>query len=86
LQLATIDDIAIWVNGVFQGFLPRQDAAWFDAGVNPAHPARRVPLSLRAGENDIVIRVRGGVYASGGFFARLVEDTRAGAADLHLRE
>jgi hypothetical protein len=72
LQLATIDDLAIWLNGAFQGFLPRQEAAWFDAGDNASHPARRVPLSLRAGDNDIVIRVRGGVYASGGFYARLL--------------
>ena len=73
LQLSTIDDLAIWLNGAFQGFVPRQDAAWFDAGENPAHAARRVPLSPRKGANDVVIRVRGGVYASGGFFARLVE-------------
>jgi hypothetical protein len=75
LQLGTIDDVAIWLNGAFQAFVARQDAAWFDAGVNPKHPARRVPLSLRAGRNDIVIRVRGGVYASGGFFARLERTT-----------
>jgi len=71
LQLGTIDDMAIWLNGAFQGFLSRQGAAWFDAGLHPSHPARRVPLSLQPGPNDIVIRVRGGVYASGGFFARL---------------
>jgi hypothetical protein len=76
LRLATIDDLAIWMNGAFLTFLGRQDAAWADAGENPSHPARRLPLSLRAGPNDIVIRVRGGVYASGGFFARLLRTRR----------
>ena len=31
----------------------------------------RIPLPLRAGANELVIRVRGGVYASGGFYARI---------------
>lgn len=73
LAFGTVDDLAVWVNGRFEGFVPRQDAAWFDAHLNPAHPGRTVPLSLRAGDNDVVVRVRGGVYASGGFFARVVD-------------
>jgi len=75
LLLSTVDDLAVWLNGAFHWFLPRQGAAWFDAGVNPAHPGQSVPMSLRAGTNELVIRVRGGVYASGGFFARLVSAT-----------
>ena len=81
LQLGTIDDVAIWLNGAFQGFVSRQEAAWFDAGRNPVHPARRVPLSLQPGRNDVVIRVRGGVYASGGFFARLLRNTPTTGAE-----
>ena len=71
LELSTVDDLAVWLNGAFQGFVPRQDAAWFDVGTQVEHAGRRVPLQLRAGANDMVLRVRGGVYASGGFFARL---------------
>jgi hypothetical protein len=74
LQLSTADDLAIWVNGRFHWFLPRQAAAWFDFFANPAHAGHTVPLSLRAGINNIVIRVRGGVYATGGFFARVSGD------------
>ena len=72
LEVSTVDDLAVWLNGAFQGFVPRQDAAWFDVGVTPEHAGRRLPLTLRAGTNDVVLRVRGGVYASGGFFARFV--------------
>jgi hypothetical protein len=38
----------------------------------PAHAGRRVPLDLARGANEVVVRVRGGVYASGGFFARVM--------------
>ncbi len=72
VQFSTIDDLAVWVNGEFQAFIARQEAAWFDFATNPAHAGRRLPLRLRAGRNDLVVRVRGGVYASGGFFSRLV--------------
>ncbi len=73
LAFGTVDDLAIWINGHFEGFVPRQDNAWFDVHVNPAHPGRRVPVTLRQGTNDVVVRVRGGVYASGGFFSRLID-------------
>ncbi len=61
----------IWVNGAFSGFLPRQDYAWFDFWKNPEHQGWRLRIDLEPGENQILIRVRGGEYASGGFFARL---------------
>jgi hypothetical protein len=72
LQISTADDLAVWLNGEFQAFVPRQDAAWYDFSTNAAHQGRRAPVTLRAGANVVVIRVRGGVYASGGFFARLL--------------
>ena len=71
LQFSTADDLAVWLNGEFQAFLARQDAAWFDFHSNPARAGRRLPVTLKAGVNDVVVRVRGGVYATGGFFARL---------------
>jgi hypothetical protein len=70
LQVSTADDLAIWVNGRFHWFLARQASAWFDFFANPAHAGQSVPIALRSGVNDVVIRVRGGVYATGGFFAR----------------
>lgn len=76
LIVSTVDDLAVWLNQDFQGFLPRQGAAWFDAEQNPAHAGQAIPLLLNAGTNELVIRVRGGVYASGGFFARLSSANR----------
>ncbi|MGE0813412.1 MAG: hypothetical protein AB7O28_12595 [Vicinamibacterales bacterium] len=72
LVFGTADDLAVWANGRFQAFLGRQDAAWHDVHVNPTHTGRRLPLDLIPGDNDVVVRVRGGVYASGGFFTRVV--------------
>lgn len=71
LWLSSVDDVAVWINGRFEGFASREPFAWFDLATNPAHQGRSASLSLVAGDNDIVIRVRGGVYATGGFFARI---------------
>lgn len=71
LHVSTVDDLALWVNGRFHWFIPRGTAAWYDFSTNPAHRGQRIPIPLAAGVNEIVLRVRGGVYASGGFFARM---------------
>lgn len=71
LRLSTVDDLAIWVNGRFRAFVPRQERAWYDFWRNDAHEGASVPIDLVDGKNEIVVRVRGGVYASGGFFARI---------------
>jgi hypothetical protein len=70
LHLSTVDDLALWVNGRFHWFIPRGGLAWYDFWRNEAHAGSRIPVSLEPGTNDIVLRVRGGVYATGGFFAR----------------
>jgi len=71
LQLSSADDLALWINGHFAGFYARQAQTWFDFAHNPEHAGRSIPVELVAGRNDIVLRAIGGVYASGGFFARL---------------
>jgi hypothetical protein len=71
LHFSTVDDLALWVNGRFTWFIPRGDAAWFDVGQTTNHVGRKIPVDLDAGENTIVVRVRGGSYAGGGFFVRL---------------
>jgi hypothetical protein len=77
LLISSTDDLAIWVNGVFAGFLPRQDRAWWDSLDNPEHRPARAFVTLRSGRNDIVIRAAGGVYATGGFYLA-VRDPAAG--------
>lgn len=72
LALSSVDDLAVWLDGRFLGFAAGQDAAWWDVGVDPDHPPIRASLSLHEGMNHLVIRVVGGSYASGGFFARLL--------------
>ncbi len=71
LLLSTVDDLAIWVNGAFVGFAGRQRSAWWDAGENEEHPALRAAVTLVGGRNDVLLRVVGGVYASGGFYLRV---------------
>lgn len=71
LSLSTVDDLALWLNGRFQGFVQKQERAWPDYVSNPEHKGAEVSLSLRPGANLIVIRARGGTYAGGGFYAAL---------------
>ncbi len=80
LHFSSVDEIAHWVNNRFQGFiyrdgyisLPKNDwNAWYDFWKNPDHAGRRIPSHLRAGLNQIVVRVRNGQFASGGFFLHI---------------
>jgi hypothetical protein len=71
LHISTVNDLAMWVNGRFTWFVPRGDYAWFDFWNNPKHAGQRIPIVVRKGENQVVLRVQGGVYATGGFYARL---------------
>jgi hypothetical protein len=74
LHISSVDDLALWVNGRFAWFIPRSDAAWYDFFRVKEHSGRRIPITLAKGDNDLVFRVRGGTYASGGFFARVERD------------
>ena len=69
LNVSTIDDLALWVNGRFQWFIPRAGQAWYDFWRNPEHEGQQIPVQLVNGRNEIVLRVRGGAYAGGGFYA-----------------
>ena len=84
LHFTTADEIATWVNNRFDGFvyrdgyisLPENDwNVWYDFWKNPAHVGSRGSTQLNRGANQIVIRVRNGQFASGGFFLR-VEDPK----------
>lgn len=71
LHFSSVDDLAVWVNGRFHWFVPRGARAWPDFTTSEEHAGRRIPITLRPGSNDLVVRVRGGAYASGGFFAAI---------------
>ena len=77
LHFSSVDELAVWVNGRFQGYVYRQGYvddddwnAWYDFWENPDHEGRRITVDLASGENHIVIRTYNGQFASGGFFAR----------------
>ena len=81
LHFSSVDEIALFVNGRFNGFVYRQGYvsgpgrpwnAWFDFWKNLSHGGRKVPVQLKAGPNQIVVRVRNGEFASGGFFMRIL--------------
>ena len=79
LHISTTDELALFVNDRFRGFVYRDGYisgdndwnAWYDFWKNPKHEGRKVGIALRQGANRIVLRVRNGEFASGGFFARL---------------
>jgi hypothetical protein len=77
LHFSSVDELAVWVNGRFQGYVYRKGYvddgdwnAWYDFWENPDHEGSRVTVDLESGENHIVIRTYNGHFASGGFFAR----------------
>ncbi|MGA7304637.1 MAG: hypothetical protein WBW88_07165 [Rhodothermales bacterium] len=80
LHFSTVDELGIWVNDRFDGFLyrdgyvslPENDwNAWYDFWKNPDHVGSKARVHLKVGQNRIVIRVRNGQFASGGFFVRM---------------
>ncbi|MCP3956465.1 MAG: hypothetical protein GY719_01290 [bacterium] len=72
LQISTIDDLAGWTNGVFHGYWTRDRFAWYD--FRKVEPGDGLPLE--PGTHHLLLRVRGGQYATGGFFARVVREAR----------
>lgn len=76
LHFSTADELAVWVNGRFQGYVYRQGYmdsddwnAWYDFWENPDHAGSRITVQLAKGKNHVVIRTYNGQFASGGFFA-----------------
>lgn len=69
LTVSSVDDLAFWIDGVFQGYLNRDRFAWYDFMVNDEHAGRSLPLTLDAGPHSLLIEVRGALYAGGAFFA-----------------
>ncbi len=78
LQFSTIDAMAVWVNGRFEGYSEGERYAWYDFGANPDHPpSPYTELPLEPGTNHVLIRVRGGIYSTGGFYAAVARESSA---------
>lgn len=77
LHFTTTDELALYLNGKDAGRIYRDGYvskdndwnAWYDFWKNPEHKGRKKKLSLKKGMNQLVVRVRNGQFASGGFFA-----------------
>lgn len=81
LHLSSTEELALWVNGRFLGFVYRDGYvsgdndwnAWYDFATNPQHAGRRITIDLLVGDNEILVRSRARQFAAGGFFAELEE-------------
>lgn len=81
LHLSSTEELALWVNGRFLGFVYRDGYvsgdndwnAWYDFATNPQHAGRRITIDLLVGDNEILVRSRARQFATGGFFAELEE-------------
>ena len=84
LHFTTTDELTLFLNGKDFGRVYRDGYvskgndwnAWYDFWENPKHSGRLVKLSLAKGKNQLVIRVRNGQFASGGFFVHLESPRR----------
>jgi len=77
LHISSTEELGLYVNGLFQGFIYRQGYgnktaldwnAWYDFQTNKEHEGKRVAVSLKKGTNYIMFKSRNGQFASGGFF------------------
>ena len=76
LHFTTTDELALYLNGkdagrVYRdGYISKDNDwnAWYDFWKNSQHKGRKKKISLKKGKNQLVIRVRNGQFASGGFF------------------
>jgi hypothetical protein len=75
VEYSSLDNLVFWTDGVFDGYFELRDGlAWHDFGRNPEHPRTNGYGELGPGSHRLLVRVRGGQYATGGFFARLVPE------------
>jgi len=63
--------LSYWLNGEFLGYDEAARYAWYDFWKNPEHKGISGPINLKPGNNSLLICVRGGKYAGGGFFVHL---------------
>jgi len=76
LHFTSTDELALFVNGKDFGRVYRDGYfykdndwnAWYDFWKNPQHSGSQVKIPLKKGKNQLIIRVRNGQFASGGFF------------------
>jgi hypothetical protein len=70
LLFSTVNELWVWLNGEFLGYIYKEEFAWHDFWKNEAHRSQRSlrQVTLKPGDNHLLILVNGGNYAGGGFF------------------
>jgi hypothetical protein len=71
LHTSSNEALAYWLNGEFLGYDDEARYAWYDFWKNSDHKGISGPNDLKPGNNSLLISVRGGKYAGGGFFVQL---------------
>jgi len=71
LHISSNEAFAYWLNGEFIGYGRAARYAWYDSWKNPDHKGYVRPIKLKPGKNSLLIRIRGGKYAGGGFFVHV---------------
>ena len=69
LEVSTINSMDIWMNGTLIGLRRARFIAWYDFWENPDHKGYKVEVTLKPGNNHLLIFVKGGIYRGDGFFA-----------------
>lgn len=78
LHFTTTDELTLYLNGKNYGKIYRDGYvsgendwnAWYDFWKNTNHKGRFIELPLKKGKNELIIKVRNGQFASGGFFVK----------------
>lgn len=72
LAISAANRIDVWLNEYYRGTVAPERFIWSDYLYSFDHPGARIPLSPKAGENQILLRVHGRNFAGGGFYADLI--------------
>jgi hypothetical protein len=82
IHFTSTDEITLLVNGRHLGYIYRDGYlrqkndwnAWYDFWEKEEHSGNIKKIQLQKGINQIIIKVRNGQFASGGFFAHIIAD------------
>jgi hypothetical protein len=71
LRFSSRSALEVFVNGAVVGAVDPVEAIWPDFWRRPRHRPTDLSVTLRGGDNSILVRVTGGQYPGCGFYARL---------------
>jgi len=69
LEFSSSNPLVIRVNNTLAGNIGAMFVTWYDFWENPEHKGAKINVTLKPGENHIIVLVKGGRYGGDGFFA-----------------